>query len=341
MSDKPRSNLDERIEAGRREARQQAAAERRDITQQAIERGIADELAEERVESEELAERVEAAVTREDPAREKARARRETLPIILLLIMLFLILYLIAAATGHYNIIQFFGGQSTPPDLSPALSGGALSQSLAGLTGTYPGNVGAPGSVPIPTYAIAPIFRDYYDRNGGLPIFGYPISDLMEVNGRTVQWFQRARLEHWTDPGYAGTPYEVQGGRIGVEYIGNRTFPKQAPFISTPTNRYFAETGYGVRGAFLQFWEQHGGLAIFGYPISNEVQEMLDDGKVHTVQYFERARMEMHPELANTPYAVQLGLIGTALHMQTDQPQITSAPTPTLVPLPTPLPAQP
>ncbi|HEU5014778.1 MAG TPA: hypothetical protein VFT66_19815 [Roseiflexaceae bacterium] len=341
MSDKPTSDLDERIEAGRREARRQVAEERRDITQQAIDRGIQDELAEERVESEDLAERVEAAVARENSAEAKARARRETLPIILLLIMLFLILYLIAAATGHYNIIQFFGGQNTPSQLNPALPGGSLSQSLTGLTGTYPGNVGAPGSVPIPEYDIAQIFRDYYYRNGGLPIFGYPISDQMQVNGRTVQWFQRARLEYWPEQGYAGTPYEIQGGRVGVEYTGNRAFPQQAPFISTPTNHYFAETGYGVRGAFLQFWQQHGGLAIFGYPISNEVQETLDDGKVYTVQYFERARMEIHPELANTPFTTQLGLIGTALHMQNDEPNITAAPTPTLVPLPTPLPAQP
>jgi hypothetical protein len=62
---------------------------------------------------------------------------------------------------------------------------------------------------------------------------------------------------------------------------------------------------------------------------------------VYTVQYFERARMEIHPELANTPFTTQLGLIGTALHMQNDEPNITAAPTPTLVPLPTPLPAQP
>ena len=340
MSDKSPSNLNERIQEGRREARQQAAEERRTITQQAIERGIAEEVAEERVESADLANEVESAVRRNDPAEEKARARRETMPIILLLIMLFLILYLIAAATGYYNIIQFLGGQNAPTPLNPALGTGALSNSLVGLTGTYPGNVGAPGSIPIPAYTIAPIFRDYYYRNGGLPIFGYPISDLMEVNGRPVQWFQRARLEHWPDPGYAGTPYEIQGGLVGVEYTGDRTFPKQAPFISTPTNRYFAETGYGVRGQFLQFWEQNGGLKIFGYPISNEIQEMLDDGRVYRVQYFERARLEEHPDLANTPFATQLGLIGTALHMQTGKPNITAAPTPTLVPLPTPLPAQ-
>jgi len=34
------------------------------------------------------------------------------------------------------------------------------------------------------------------------------------------------------------------------------------------------------------------------------------DGKEYTVQYFERARFEFHPEAAGTPYEVQLGLLG-------------------------------
>jgi len=35
------------------------------------------------------------------------------------------------------------------------------------------------------------------------------------------------------------------------------------------------------------------------------------DGKEYTVQYFERARLEYHPENAGTPYVVLLGLMGT------------------------------
>ena len=36
-----------------------------------------------------------------------------------------------------------------------------------------------------------------------------------------------------------------------------------------------------------------------------------DGGATLRVQYFQRARMEHHPELAGTPYEVQLGLLGT------------------------------
>jgi hypothetical protein len=74
--------------------------------------------------------------------------------------------------------------------------------------------------------------------------------------------------------------------------------------------RTFPETGHTLRGAFLAFWLQHGGLAIFGYPLTEEFDEAsLVDGQVQRVQYFERQRFELHPEHA-APYDVLLGLLG-------------------------------
>src|SRR5438094_8683978 len=58
----------------------------------------------------------------------------------------------------------------------------------------------------------------------------------------------------------------------------------------------FAETGHCVRGAFLDYWLAHGGLAVNGYPLSDERQELLGDGRAYQVQYFERVRLERHPE---------------------------------------------
>ena len=51
---------------------------------------------------------------------------------------------------------------------------------------------------------------------------------------------------------------------------------------------HFAETQHSLRGAFHAYWLQHGGLAQFGYPIS---EEFVLDGRI--VQYFERARFEL------------------------------------------------
>src|SRR5690242_17336438 len=54
--------------------------------------------------------------------------------------------------------------------------------------------------------------------------------------------------------------------------------------------RYFGETSHYLRGAFRYFWETHGGVATFGFPITEEYIRK-SDGRV--VQYFERSRFEL------------------------------------------------
>jgi hypothetical protein len=86
--------------------------------------------------------------------------------------------------------------------------------------------------------------------------------------------------------------------------------------VPTPTGRaqdarrIFPETGQILQGRFLGYWETHGGLAQYGYPISAEHQEQsAAGGATYTVQYFERAVFEQHPD--NTPpYDVMLSLLG-------------------------------
>ncbi|MGA7731876.1 MAG: hypothetical protein WCD37_11475 [Chloroflexia bacterium] len=77
-----------------------------------------------------------------------------------------------------------------------------------------------------------------------------------------------------------------------------------------PGCRAFPQTGKSVCGRFLQYWDAHGGLAQQGYPVSGEFQEASEiDGKTYTVQYFERAVFEAHPE-NKAPYDVLLSLLG-------------------------------
>lgn len=83
----------------------------------------------------------------------------------------------------------------------------------------------------------------------------------------------------------------------------------QAPDVT-----YFPATGHTLRGLFRAYWQAHGGLAQFGYPITEEFAEKnATDGRVYTVQYFQRNRFESHPENAGTPYQVLLGLLGRTL----------------------------
>ncbi len=64
-------------------------------------------------------------------------------------------------------------------------------------------------------------------------------------------------------------------------------------------------TGHDVAGRFQTFYDQSGGLPVFGYALSGPVY----DNNVF-VQYFERQRFEYHPENAGTPYEVLLGRLG-------------------------------
>src|SRR4029078_6880166 len=79
----------------------------------------------------------------------------------------------------------------------------------------------------------------------------------------------------------------------------------------------FPETNQCISGRFRQYWEQNGGLAVFGYPISSAHEERnADTGKSYLTQWFERNRCEAHPE--NTvPYDVLLGRLGNDRLLQT------------------------
>lgn len=92
---------------------------------------------------------------------------------------------------------------------------------------------------------------------------------------------------------------------IGESPVYLRTVPQDG--------RYFAETNQLLRGRFLEYWEQNGGLARFGYPLTPALLEVsAEDGKSYTVQHFERNRFEYHPE-NRPPYDVLLGRLGADL----------------------------
>src|SRR5690606_2856927 len=159
-------------------------------------------------------------------------------------------------------------------------------------------------------------FASYWESRGGLLRFGYPLTEAFEersaVDGNVyqTQYFERARFEY--HPEYAGTEYEVLLGLLGVECTTHRL--GEAPFqpvsaAATPVGGYyFPETGHTLHGNFLSFWEENGGLPIFGYPISERFEEVSEtDGEIHVVQYFERNRLEYHPNLPELPYGILLG----------------------------------
>ncbi|MCX7790471.1 MAG: hypothetical protein N2378_07505 [Chloroflexaceae bacterium] len=162
-------------------------------------------------------------------------------------------------------------------------------------------------------------FRGYWEANGGLERFGYPLTEEFTTtraeDGRTytVQYFERARFE--AHPEHQGTRYAVLLGLLGRELTAGRA--DEAPFrpIGPPRTAdtcYFPETGHRIAPEFAGFWREKGGLPIFGYPISEPFTEInAADGQPYLVQYFERSRFEYHPGAGGPPGKVMLGLLGS------------------------------
>lgn len=147
-------------------------------------------------------------------------------------------------------------------------------------------------------------FLNYWQTHGGLPVFGYPLTTAFRENGYLTQYFERARFE--LHPEHAGTPFEVLLGQLGTERLALEEDDITVSPLP-PDAVFFPETGFSVNPTFLNYWQSHGGLSQFGYPIS---QQYLDPQTNLIVQYFERARFELHPEHKGTPYEVLLTLLG-------------------------------
>ncbi len=125
-----------------------------------------------------------------------------------------------------------------------------------------------------------------------------------------VQYFERNRFEHHPEN---QPPSDVLLGTLGREFLPADAPTANADPLPAPT-LYFEETGHNLSGTLQQYWQEHGGLAVHGYPITEAFEEVNPtDHKAYLVQYFERSRFELHPENAGSPYEVLLGQLGRQL----------------------------
>ena len=168
-------------------------------------------------------------------------------------------------------------------------------------------------------------FLQFWNGNGGLPVFGFPISEQRPEQGIegafSTQWYERERFEAHPE---LKPPYDVLLGRLGDELLRRQsrdwqTFPKGQP---QPGCQFFDTTGHTVCEPFLSYWRGHGlefdgrrgttfneSLALFGLPLSEPAMETNSSGFTVLTQWFERARFEYVPSNPN-PYTVLLGRLG-------------------------------
>ena len=134
-------------------------------------------------------------------------------------------------------------------------------------------------------YVRGDFLRTYRSVSNPTLMFGYPLTEqFTSKDGKTVQYFQRARFEQ-----DLALPQSIR-----LTPIGHETYsPGQQLVINNPLAcRTFTETVFSVCFAFLEFFEQNGGVEQFGHPIS---PFEFRNGQI--VQYFENARFEWRPGL--------------------------------------------
>ncbi len=204
-------------------------------------------------------------------------------------------------------------------------------------------------NVPGITNCIEGRFREYWEQNGGLSVFGYPISSAtvqQTAEGSFLtQYFERNRFELHPEK---ARPYDVLLGRLGDDRLKQQgrswfAFPKGQ---QTAGCLWFPETGHSICDqeagvGFKSYWESQGlqdlalnrfqrSLALFGLPLSEPAMETNAAGDTVLTQWFERARFEYHPSKPRE-FKVLLGLLGN----ETRQPPTQPVP-PTPQPTPTP-----
>jgi hypothetical protein len=129
----------------------------------------------------------------------------------------------------------------------------------------------------------------YEKASDPIKIYGYPITAVIDnpTTNRKVQYFQRAHFELHPE-----NPPEL---RVQMTHLGEIMY-KSGNALPVPQNhpacRHFPETNRQVCYAFLDFFDNHGGIKQFGYPISD-----IELRSERMVQCFQMACYEWHPEL--------------------------------------------
>jgi hypothetical protein len=131
-------------------------------------------------------------------------------------------------------------------------------------------------------------FYETWLNGGGFDVFGAPLSEARYIADviETHQTFETLTMTYDPD-----LPLEsrIQGLPLGTTLV-NRWSSADArkKLASAPAGeRFFQETGHSLAEPFLSFWNAHGGINLFGMPVTEPFRS--DAG---TTQVFEKAVMD-------------------------------------------------
>lgn len=191
-----------------------------------------------------------------------------------------------------------------------------------------------PSTVYIPDtgHSIDGVFLTYWRGNGGVNVFGNPVTAEMQQNGHTVQYYQYARFEYWPeDAGGAVVHLGLIGAELRPQVVLRNTFsgvgsigsilpkagatsseavkmamawaPLDAKITAKPTTdawQYIPETKHSIANGFKTYWQNSGGSAYLGNPLTEEYAL-----KGITYQVFERGQLAWKQN--SDPWQVAVG----------------------------------
>ncbi len=184
---------------------------------------------------------------------------------------------------------------------------------LLGVVGVFPESASsAPAGfyVQATGHALADPFLGYWVENNGVRSLGLPVSDIVQRNGRTAQYFQYGVLVLKRNGAIsrlrtgADLLETVQGDRRAI--AGRRSpSPRTAQGMrsddTVTQTRVVGNPAPPVIASDVRpYWQQHGGVEVLGNPISPAYR----NGPVRT-QWFEFGRIDLQPD---GPVLAEIGL---------------------------------
>jgi hypothetical protein len=205
-------------------------------------------------------------------------------------------------APGSGGCVKVFADPIDTAQASPNIAGSAFITALDPADPTAPPLTSGTGSYVAATHhSLSEPFLSYWRTHGGVTALGYPLTEAFSEHGVLEQYTERALL--------TAAGGSVQVAALGTTLTAARHFPRISK--AGVGARFFAATGHSLGGRFLTYWLAHQGASVLGAPISEVLDEGNGDGsgRRYQLQWFERGRLEYHPENA-APYTIELGLVG-------------------------------
>ncbi len=147
-------------------------------------------------------------------------------------------------------------------------------------------------------------FDQFYRAHGAEQVLGAPVGEAIIVDESfSMRCYVRGCLQRHTG--------RELGGRITLAPLPEEMRQKQSPTAKSAdtSGLLFRETGHFIQGAFRRFFQQHGGVRFFGYPLSPA--SARNDHQLE--QRFERATLIRDNSLSSEQ-SVFLEPVGSAIY---------------------------